>query len=139
MTLALIRREDANLIGDLKTALSHPAWDRALQEMAAAAARYQLRRPLLAKLLDSEDSRLSITMETSGAAEAVHESVVELITRASCFRVPAPGLAASDIMAITAALSNMAARRADPDRLLLASCIEGAIIGYLEGHSKTAT
>jgi AcrR family transcriptional regulator len=76
VTIALIERESATLVDEVKTALLIPDFRQALCAMIETAVRHQLQRPKLSRLLDFEESRLSPFMPISSSTVAVHCAIV---------------------------------------------------------------
>jgi AcrR family transcriptional regulator len=135
VTIALIDRESATLVDEVKAALLIPDFRQALCAMIETAVRHQLQRPKLAQLLDFEESRLSPFMPISSSTVAVHCAIVVFLKRNPDLNVERPDLAATDMMAITCALTDTAGRREEVNSLELEYCIEGALLGYL-GYSR---
>lgn len=131
VTVALIERESAKLAADVKQALLVPNWHNALRGMIEAAVRHQLQRPSLANLLEFEDARLSRVLARSASATSVHSAIVDFLKRKPDGPVQHPKLVATDLMAITSALTDTAGRRKTVDPARLRRAIERAVLGYL--------
>jgi AcrR family transcriptional regulator len=131
VTIALLERESSKLADEVKRALLAPEWPHALRSMIEAAVRHQLRRPQLAKLLDFEESRLSQVLPSSRSAASVHAAIVEFLKRKPGQPIKNPKLVATDLMAITSALTDAAGRRSTANPLQLRRGIEHAVLGYL--------
>jgi AcrR family transcriptional regulator len=137
VTIALIDRESATLVDEVKAALLIPDFRQALCAMIETAVRHQLQRPKLAQLLDFEESRLSSFMPISSNTLAVHSAIVDFLGRNPNLNIERPDVAATDIMAITCALTDTAGRREEVNSLELEHCIEGALLGYLRSSRET--
>jgi AcrR family transcriptional regulator len=135
VTIALIERESATLVDEVKAALLIPDFRQALCAMIETAVRHQLQRPKLSRLLDFEESRLSSFMPISSNTVAVHSAIVDFLSRNPDLNIESLDLAATDMMAITCSLTDTAGRRDEPNSGELAHCIERALLGYL-GYSS---
>ena len=135
VTIALIERESATLVEEVKAALLIQDFRQALSAMIETAVRHQLQRPKLARLLDFEESRLSSFMPMSSNAIAVHSAIVDFLSKELDLKVEKPYLAATDMMAITCALTDIAGRTENVKPWELEHRIEGALLGYL-GYSR---
>jgi AcrR family transcriptional regulator len=131
VTIALIERESLELVRDASVALQGQDKRRALRELVEIGIRYQLRRPQLARLLDTEQGRLASLLPAS-----VHGAALR--TALAAFLATWPGLAparaersASDLMALISALTDAAGRVETSASAALADPIEGAVLGYL--------
>jgi hypothetical protein len=102
--------------------------------MIETAVRHQLQRPKLSRLLDFEESRLSPFLPISSSTVAVHSALVAFLSRYPDLNVETD-LAATDMMAITCALTDTAGRREEVNSVDLEHCIKGALLGYL-GYSR---
>ena len=131
VTVALIERESAGLLHEARAVLLGRDKRTALRQLIEIAVRYQLRRPTLAKLLDFEQDRLSSLMPGSGNAAAMHAALAGFLADYADSGPPGPESAASDVMAIISALTDVAGRKGTMDAARLTDGIEGAVIGYL--------
>ncbi len=132
VTIALMQREAAVLAGEVLAALRIENPEVALRDMIAAAVRNQLRRPILARLLDFEEARLSASLPQSKPASDVRLALTQFLT--SNYNIPAKSLhtVATSIMEITRALTDAASRQLHAGRDELERGIEGAVQGYLK-------
>ena len=131
VTVALIEREAAVLVSEIKAAAKIPDWRDALREMNAAAVRHQLRRPVLARLLDVEEARLPAKDPATPGAGAIFAAMTSVVTRAN----PTGSIdqIATDLMGITRGLTDMVDRAGDLDAGDLERRVNQAVFGYLEG------
>ncbi|OEZ55440.1 TetR/AcrR family transcriptional regulator [Duganella sp. HH105] len=131
ITVALIERESAGLVDEAMLALQDGERRQALRRLIEIAVRYQLRRPKLARLLDVEQDRLSQLLPRSGSAAAMHAALAAFLGGWMEQGSAAAGAAASDVMALVSALTDVAGRRGSMPAAQLAAGIEGAVLGYL--------
>jgi AcrR family transcriptional regulator len=129
ITLALIAREAAALLEDVRQAVVVEDWHEALDLMIQAAVRHQLRRPGLARLLDLEEGRLAAQGD-SGAA-GLRSALRLVLERASCELVIIPEAATVDIIGITRGLTDMVGREPGIGPADLQQRLRRALFGYL--------
>jgi AcrR family transcriptional regulator len=129
VTVALIAREQTALVRDATGALALPDWHAALHRLIAVAVAHQLRRPVLGRLLDFEQQRLSSMLPASGNGAAMHAALVAFLHRRSG-TAPAEG-SASDLMALISSLTDAAGHRGNVEPAPLVARIEAAVLGYL--------
>ena len=113
ITMALIEREASVLVGEIEAAVSVPDWREALQGMNAAAVRHQMRRPVLAPLLDVEEARLPAPDPAAPGAGAIFAAMTSVLNRARL--TGSAHHIATDLMGITRGLTDMAGRAGDLD------------------------
>ena len=131
VTLALIEREMAEVVHDATRALLLDDTDTALHQLIEVAVRHQLRRPVLAAVLDYEQNRLSALQQTSSNVLAMQAALVAFVGRVTVPGTLAPGLIASELMAMISAMTDTAGRRGSADPAPLVNRIEAALRGYL--------
>ncbi|TDS83456.1 TetR family transcriptional regulator [Rahnella sp. BIGb0236] len=131
VTVALIEREMAELVQEAKQALLRDDRGEALRQLIEVAVRYQLRRPVLAMLLDFEEHRLSAIMPKSGTKATMHAELVEFLQVGVMSGKVSANIAASEIMAIISSLTDAAGRHGDDQQEQLIDRIEAALLGYL--------
>lgn len=135
VTVALIEREMTVLVRDATHALGLPDRRAALRQLIEVAVQHQLRRPVLAALLDFEQHRLAAIMPASGNGIAMRAALVEFLRggagAGAGVGVPAPEPAADDLMALVSALTDAAGRRGGVQAAPLVARIEAAVLGYL--------
>ena len=129
ITTALIERESVSLVAEANAALLLPHPRETLRVMIEAAVRHQLRRPILAKLLDFEQNRLSQIMPPSQNAQALSATVLDFLTRH--LGVDNPIEIAGEMMSITRALTDAAGRRKGAIPSEIERRVEAALFGYL--------
>ncbi|NYE59329.1 AcrR family transcriptional regulator [Duganella sp. 1224] len=135
LTLALLLREEAKAHAEAEAAAALPAWRDALTAFIDAAARQQLTRPHLARLLDQEEERPDIRAAKDGA-HSFAELLLILLDKPD---IPAHlsdparrALAAADLLAIIRAMIDAAGQRGETDAPDLARRVRAACFGYLE-------
>lgn len=138
VTIALIERETTGMVDDVLAALALTPPRRALREVFKAAVRNQVRRPLLARLLDFEEVRLASLMPASRAATVIRASLEEFLQRNFGFSIPVSEATAMDVVEIAKALNYASGRRGEVDAASLSRSIEAAAWGYLDMKVKFA-
>lgn len=139
---ALGRRERQRLAADIAAAARAAAGqplDRALGTLARAAIRHRLARPELARILDFAEPRLGRDAGDDPATRAVAGDVAAVLA-AHRRRMPRQRLDATvaDLMALTRALIDAAARRGTPRPAAPERRIVRAALGYLGGRANVA-
>jgi AcrR family transcriptional regulator len=132
LTIALIRRETERFQADAVRALEEPSGAAAMSHFIAAAVRHQLRRPVLARLLDVEEGRPEFRGELSGL-QSFQQLLLAIIRRHD---MPAPEcaeLAAEDIVAMMRGMIDAAGERGERDLADLGRRVRAAVFGYLAG------
>src|ERR1700753_1263227 len=77
LTATLIGRETTTLVENAAAALDEASGRAALLKLIAAAVRHQLRRPVLARLLDFEEARLPLGKETPNGTDQLSPLIDE--------------------------------------------------------------
>jgi AcrR family transcriptional regulator len=128
LTRALIAREDSALLRELVQLLERPQGSGRLSELIHIAVSHQLRRPVLARLLDVEEARLP------PGDEARHLDDI----RTSIFRhclgeelIAREPYVMQDLFAIIHGMVDAAGQRGEGDMKVLAKRVERAVSGYL--------
>ncbi len=128
LTQALIAREDAALLGELTKLLERSEGIDQLRELIQIAVAHQLKRPALARLLDSEEARLPPTDET----RQLHD-VLKLIFR-RCLGDALLALESrlpQDLLAIIQGMVDAAGQKGESDGAVLARRVERAVFSYV--------
>ncbi len=81
LIVALIQRERGLFLAEGESALGEPTGRQALTHLIAVAVRQQLRRPILARLLDFEEDRPPIAKELRQSTAAFRELIRQILTR----------------------------------------------------------
>lgn len=137
VTAALIERGHQRILSAISGHDYGDDWRRALEHVISVAAEHQLSRPQLARLLDYEESRLSISGRDRHIAKEVHSVITRIVTAAAERNGQDPAACASDVMALTRTLSDAASERGDTDIESLRRRITRAAFGYLEGDGSS--
>jgi hypothetical protein len=124
------------MVDEVIAALALKPPRRALQETIRAAARNQVRRPQLARMLDFEELRLAPLMPAYRAAKVIRDSLEAFLRERYGLSPAASEAAAVDIVEMAKALGYANSRRGNVDAASLAASIEAAVFGYL--HAKVA-
>nr|WKF61997.1 HTH-type transcriptional repressor KstR [Paraburkholderia busanensis] len=128
LTQALIAREDAALAVSLKALLDLPDEADLLRALIRVAVAHQLRRPVLARLLDSEEARLPVSDE-------VHQ--LDTLMKTIFRRCLGDTLIANqphvprDLFAIIHGMVDAAGQHQEDDSDALVARVERAVFGYL--------
>ncbi|MGS1071577.1 TetR/AcrR family transcriptional regulator [Burkholderia glumae] len=128
LTVALMRREMLRFQQDLEAALDEPDGTAALERLIGAAARQQLERPVLARLLDLQEADPLLRDAVRCA------SMPQIVTTVVCRAFPAcadPALAGADLCAMIRGLVDAAGERGERDVAHLERRVRAAVFGYL--------
>lgn len=132
ITIALIEQESALLLDAVVKAARMEDWADALRSMIRAATEHQLTRPKLARLLDFEEARLPFPAHAVRVASTIHAAIVEVLKKRPERSSEDIAVLASDILAITRALTDSAGERGETDIGELERRVIRAVFGYLE-------
>lgn len=130
ITLALIERELRLVVAEVTAAAEHPDWREGLRAMATAAVRHQLRRPVLARLLDDAEDRMPAPDETVPAG-AIHAAVLKVVRRARVDHLGSAEQLTSDLIGITRGMTDSAGRAGETDDTDLQRRVCRAVLNYL--------
>jgi len=128
ITIALIQQEGTRVVRAIEEASLIGNWQDALIAMIDVAARHQIARPALARILDLEESRLqpeNSKVEILAILEAVLKRRLSNATHL-CHRT-----LAVDVVAITRGVTDMAAEQDDVSLDDLRHRLDCAVFGYL--------
>jgi AcrR family transcriptional regulator len=131
LTLALMRRERQGFRAELVVALDLPAGPRALAAFVGATVRQQLRRPVLARLLDVEETR-PVFRDADAGAQALTSMLRDLLTRPDMPALTRPEVAAGDLAALVQGMTDAAGERGETDIPDLEHRVRAAVFGYLD-------
>jgi AcrR family transcriptional regulator len=131
LTATLIRRETSTLIENAAAAFDEASGRAALSGLIAAAVKHQLRRPVLARLLDFEEGRLPLGKETRDVTDKLSAIVAEILRRPDLPRQPDIEVASADIIALVKGLIDAAGQRGEVDPEYLEGRVRRAVFGYL--------
>jgi AcrR family transcriptional regulator len=131
LIVALSLRERAVFFDEAQGALSEPTGEQALRHLIAVSVRQQLRRPVLARLLDFEENRPPIAKELAASKSALHEVIRLTLDRDDLPPQADQETATEDIASIIRAIVDGAGDRGEADRPALEQRVCRALFGYL--------
>jgi AcrR family transcriptional regulator len=131
LTATLIGRETTTLVENAAAALDEASGRAALLKLIAAAVRHQLRRPVLARLLDFEEASLPLGKETRNVTDKLSAIVAEILRRPDLPPQPDFGVASADVIALAKGLIDSAGQRGEMDSKYLEDRVRRALFGYL--------
>jgi AcrR family transcriptional regulator len=134
LILALMRRERARFYEDAAAALGKRSGKAALEYLIGASVRQQLQRPVLARLLDVEESRPGLRKEMA-ASDTFQSLLVTIIERAKPGQ-KRPEVAAGDMLAMIRGIVDAAGERREKDIGYLERRVRAALFGYLSKIGK---
>jgi AcrR family transcriptional regulator len=133
LTRALIAREDSMVVRDLVPLLERPRGRDRLRELIHFAVAHQLRRPVLARLLDVEEARLPPSDEARRLSE-MKESIFRHCLGDDIMALE-PHIA-HDLYSIIQGMVDAAGQRGETDAKVLARRVERAVLGYVDSFDK---
>ena len=128
LTVALIHRETKRFHADMAVALTKRSGKAALEYLIGAAVRQQLQRPMLARLLDIEESRPAVRGELGGSEL---QQLFSTIVQRAIPQHAHPEVAAADLFAIIRGMVDAAGERGETDVDNLERRLRAAVFGYL--------
>jgi AcrR family transcriptional regulator len=131
LTASLIHRETSALIENAATAFDETSGRAALSGLIAAAVKHQLRRPVLARLLDFEEGRLPLGKETRDVSDRLAAIVAGILKRPDLPPQPDIEIASADVIALVKGLIDAAGQRGEVDLEYLEGRVRRAVFGYL--------
>lgn len=103
-----------------------------MERLIAVCVEQQLRRPVLARLLDLEESRPAFRDEMGGLS--AYEAILrEIVRRPEMPKVARPDVAAGDLAALVRGIVDAAGERGETDPEDLERRVRAAVFGYLAG------
>ncbi len=132
---ALIERETAVLLGELKGVTAEVSFQVGMRRMIRAAIAHQLRRPALARLLDFEEQRLPLGARNERVSQTIATIVVALLGWPGAPRTANKPVIALDLLAIVKGMVDAAGQRGETDSVALQRRVERAVEGYLGSYS----
>ncbi|WP_321782479.1 TetR/AcrR family transcriptional regulator [Paraburkholderia sp. J94] len=131
LTAALIDRESAPLLVALEHAGAASSCEAALREVISASVEHQMRRPVLARVLDFEEARLPLGERDARVSERLHATLLHAFSLADAPRLPDVETAAHDVYAIVRGMVDAAGARGETDAAALETRATHAVVGYL--------
>jgi len=133
---ALIIRETSLLIGDWEAAAAgSDAW-AALLDMIASAVDHQLRRPVLARLLDVEEARLPFDGDRQRVVGRLRDMLADVLGHTDLDLDYDRNIATQDTLAIIKGIVDAAGEASEVVRPLLVTRVRRAVFGYLSGAER---
>jgi AcrR family transcriptional regulator len=129
LTVALIQRETADFHDDAAEALRQRSGKAALEYLIGAAVRQQLKRPMLARLLDIEEARPELR-DALAETSALQMLLLKVVQRAKP-SLAHPEVAAQDLFAMVRGIVDAAGERGERDTAYLEQRVHAAVFGYL--------
>jgi AcrR family transcriptional regulator len=128
ITIALIQQEGTRVFGAIEKASLIDNWQDALRAMIDVAARHQMARPALARILDVEESRLQPENGTAEIAAILEAVLKRGLSSAMPIGHRTPAI---DVVAIVRGVADMAAEQQHPGLDDLRHRLDCAFFGYL--------
>jgi AcrR family transcriptional regulator len=132
LTAALIERETAVLIADISGAGGAERYQDGLNQLIRAAVTHQMRRPILARLLDFEERRLTLDERHAGVRDRFERELMAILERPDVGLTQDCQLVAADLLALARGLIDAAGERGEVDAAHLAARVQRAVFGYLD-------
>lgn len=128
---ALIVRETSILITDWEISLEAATAEEALSNLIMSAVAHQLRRPVLARLLDVEEARLPFDPDTQNVTRRLRAMLVDVLGRFDLHHDCPLDIAAQDVLAIIKGMVDAAGEHDERDQIALGARVSRAVHGYL--------
>jgi len=138
VTAAIIRREAALLLDHAAAARETIGAHDGLVHLIDAAIHHQLRRPVLARLIDIEETRLPLGEDNRGVETSLRTDLESVLARPEMRPLPDRAQAALDIVAIVRGMVDAAGQRDERDRDALAQRVRAAVSGYIDRMADMA-
>jgi len=134
LTVALMRRETMRFHEEAAAALDQRSGKAALEYLIGASVRQQFKRPVLARLLDIQESRPALR-DAVPAVDTLQSLLVTIIKRAKPGQ-RRPEVVAGDLLAMIRGLVDAAGERGESDIEDLERRVRAAVFGYLSRISR---
>ncbi len=131
LIVALSLRERAEFVEEAMDALEQPSGRLALQHLITVSVNQQLRRPVLARLLDFEETRAPIAKELAASKGTLIDLIRQILAYDDIPPQPDMEIATDDLGAILRALVDAAGDRGEVDHAALEQRVSRAVFGYL--------
>lgn len=136
ITAALIRRETDRFLVEARASAAAPDWRGALEMLIDAAVGHQLRRPVLARLIDMEEARLPLQHENQAVVAVLAELIDAALARAAAPQLDHRREAAGDLIALVRGMVDAAGERGEQDPARLGVRVRAAAFGYLAAMER---
>lgn len=131
LVAALVERETAVLLDELSAATADASFLAGRRRMIRAAIAHQMRRPVLARLLDFEEQRLPLGARNERVGQTVANIAISLLGKQGAPHTRNRTVAALDVLAIVKGMVDAAGQRGETDPIALLRRVERAVDGYL--------
>ena len=132
LTVALIERETSQLLADIELAMRGETSHECIRDMVRAAVAHQMRRPVLARIIDFEERRLPVGERHQRVAATIQaELAIALTQKTEAPSVDDAELVARDVLAIVHGMVDAAGERGERDSRALEARVMRAVLGYL--------
>jgi AcrR family transcriptional regulator len=132
LTAALIERETTMLLADVTTVAIATTYQEALNHLIRAAVTHQMRRPVLARLLDFEERRLPLDERHERVGDRIISALTAVLGRPDAGRFDDIHIIAGDLLALVRGIVDAAGERGETDAPALESRVQRAAFGYLD-------
>jgi AcrR family transcriptional regulator len=132
LTVALIERETAVLLADVTGVATAKTYQDGLRHLIRAAVAHQMRRPVLARLLDFEERRLPVDDRHERVADRIAQELISLLSRPEAGPFDNIEIVAGDLLALVRGIIDAAGERSETDAAALEKRVERAAFGYLD-------
>lgn len=128
---ALIARETSRLVEEVEAASIVVAGRGALDGVIEAAVRHQMRRPRLARLLDFEEARLPLDVDTQFVRARIVALLADILARPDLPHQSDTASVTDDVLAIIRGMIDAAGERGEEQQAQLMVRVRRAVLGYL--------
>ena len=128
---ALISRETSRLVEEVEAASIVVAGRGALNGVIEAAVRHQMRRPRLARLLDFEEARLPLDVDTQLVRARIVTLLADILARPDLPHQSDTASVTDDVLAIIRGMIDAAGERGEERQAQLMVRVRRAVLGYL--------
>ena len=128
---ALILRETTDLVASAEVAALCRSGKEALSALIRPCVEHQLRRPALARLLDFEEARLPLDVDTEAVKARFFALTRDALEKPDLPPQPDRDIAARDVVSIIKGMVAAAGEHGDSNAENLASRVRRAVLGYL--------
>jgi AcrR family transcriptional regulator len=132
---ALIVRETTQLVTEAEAALTEASARAGISTVIRAAVAHQLRRPILARLLDFEEARLEEDPDTTHIKDRFGVILRSLLSRPDAPPAANVEETTRDLVAIVKGIVDAAGVHGETDQPGLTQRVERAVFGYLTTKS----
>lgn len=134
ITRALIEREIGLLLAQLEALEANSEGMQSLQGLLEIAVQHQLRRPVLARMLDVEEARLPMREKVDQAGTNILNILNKLLKDSPLAQVTNNQLC-EDLLAIIKGMVDAAGHRGEQDARSLLLRVEYAVYGYIDRYT----